>query len=57
MGGMGFIENNKALCMLSSLININLLKSSKKNNIKKFYIHLPLVFILHMLKKIIAILN
>ena len=36
MGGMGFIENNKALCMLSSVININLLKSSKKNNIKKF---------------------
>ena len=36
MGGMGFIENNKALCMLSSVININLLKSSKKNKIKKF---------------------
>lgn len=36
MGGMGFIENNKALCMLSSVININLLKSSKKNSIKKF---------------------
>ena len=36
MGGMGFIENNKALCMLSSVININLLKSSKKNRIKKF---------------------
>ena len=25
MGGMGFIENNKALCMLSVLINTNLL--------------------------------
>ncbi len=37
MGGMGFIENNKALCMLSAVININLLKSSKKNNIKKFF--------------------
>ena len=36
MGGMGFIENNKALCMLSSVININLLKSSKKNKRKKF---------------------
>ena len=34
---MGFIENNKALCMLSSVININLLKSAKKNNIKKFF--------------------
>ena len=37
MGGMGFIENNKALCMLSSVININLLKSSKKNKVKKFF--------------------
>ncbi len=37
MGGMGFIENNKASCMLSAVININLLKSSKKNNIKKFF--------------------
>ena len=36
MGGMGFIENNKALCMLSSVININLLKSAKKNKVKKF---------------------
>ena len=34
---MGFIENNKALCMLSSVININLLKSAKKNKIKKFF--------------------
>jgi len=37
MGGMGFIENNKALCMLSGVININLLNSSKKNKIKKFF--------------------
>ena len=37
MGGMGFIENNKALCMLSAVININLLKSSKKNKIKKYF--------------------
>ena len=27
MGGMGFIENNKALCMLSVLINTHLLAS------------------------------
>src|SRR5262245_61488191 len=26
MGGMGFIENNKALCMLSVLINTHLLQ-------------------------------
>ncbi len=36
MGGMGFIENNKAACMTSVLINTNLLKASKKNKIKKF---------------------
>ena len=27
MGGMGFIENNKAECMLSVLINTNLLRA------------------------------
>ena len=36
MGGMGFIENNKAECMLSVLINTNLLRASKINNIKKY---------------------
>ena len=29
MGGMGFIENNKALCMLSVLINTHLLMASR----------------------------
>src|SRR3989441_13329545 len=29
MGGMGFIENNKALCMLSVLINTHLLLAAK----------------------------
>jgi nucleoside-diphosphate-sugar epimerase len=37
MGGMGFIENNKALCMLSVLINTNLLVESTKNNVKKYF--------------------
>lgn len=37
MGGMGFIENNKAECMLSVLINTNLLRSCLKNNIKKYF--------------------
>jgi nucleoside-diphosphate-sugar epimerase len=37
MGGMGFIENNKAECMLSVLINTNLLKASKELGIKKFF--------------------
>ena len=53
MGGMGFIENNKALCMLSSVININLLKSAKKNKIKNFFIHLQLAYILHIGKRLI----
>src|SRR6266446_4054832 len=29
MGGMGFIENNKALCMLSVLINTHLIMAAK----------------------------
>jgi nucleoside-diphosphate-sugar epimerase len=37
MGGMGFIENNKAECMLSVLINTNMLRSCLKNNIKKYF--------------------
>ena len=37
MGGMGFIENNKAECMLSVLVNTNLLRSAVKNNCKKFF--------------------
>ena len=36
MGGMGFIENNKAECMLSVLINTNLLMACKKYQIKKY---------------------
>ena len=37
MGGMGFIENNKAECMLSVLINTNLLNSAVINKVKKFF--------------------
>jgi len=37
MGGMGFIENNKALCMLSVLINTHLLETSHEVGIKKFF--------------------
>jgi nucleoside-diphosphate-sugar epimerase len=37
MGGMGFIENNKAECMISVLINTNLLRASVKNKVKKFF--------------------
>jgi GDP-D-mannose 3',5'-epimerase len=37
MGGMGFIENNKALCMLSVLINTNLLLNSVENKVNKYF--------------------
>ena len=37
MGGMGFIENNKAECMLSVLVNTNLLRAASKNNCKKYF--------------------
>lgn len=37
MGGMGFIENNKALCMLSVLINTHLLQSSLRFGVEKFF--------------------
>lgn len=33
MGGMGFIENNRALCMLSVLINTHLLMAARENKI------------------------
>jgi len=37
MGGMGFIENNRALCMLSVLINTHLLKASLEQKIEKYF--------------------
>ena len=37
MGGMGFIENNKALCMLSVLINTHLLQASVELGIDRFF--------------------
>lgn len=37
MGGMGFIENNKALCMLSVLINTHLLMAGKEVGIQRFF--------------------
>src|SRR5881392_3356843 len=37
MGGMGFIENNKALCMLSVLINTHLLMAAKDVGAKRFF--------------------
>ncbi|NNC78888.1 MAG: NAD-dependent epimerase/dehydratase family protein [Acidimicrobiales bacterium] len=37
MGGMGFIENNKALCMLSVLINTHLLESARANGVSRYF--------------------
>jgi nucleoside-diphosphate-sugar epimerase len=37
MGGMGFIENNKALCMLTVLINTHLLMAAKDAGVKRFF--------------------
>ena len=37
MGGMGFIENNKALCMLSVLINTHLLMAAKDAGVQRFF--------------------
>ena len=37
MGGMGFIEHNKALCMLTVLINTNLLSAARQAGVEKFF--------------------
>ena len=37
MGGMGFIENNRALCMLSVLINTHLLMAAKEFGVDRFF--------------------
>jgi GDP-D-mannose 3',5'-epimerase len=37
MGGMGFIEKNKALCMLSVLINTHMLQAAVKHGASRFF--------------------
>jgi nucleoside-diphosphate-sugar epimerase len=37
MGGMGFIENNRALCMLSVLINTHLLMEAKPAGVQRYF--------------------
>ena len=37
MGGMGFIENNKALCMLSVLINTHMLQAAQQQGAARFF--------------------
>jgi GDP-D-mannose 3',5'-epimerase len=37
MGGMGFIENNKALCMISVLINTHLLMAAQRGGADRYF--------------------
>jgi GDP-D-mannose 3',5'-epimerase len=37
MGGMGFIENNRALCMLSVLINTHMLMAARAQSVNRFF--------------------
>src|SRR5438270_13760751 len=37
MGGMGFIENNKAACMLSVLVNTHLLLAAKDLGVDRYF--------------------
>ena len=37
MGGMGFIENNRALCMLSVLINTHMLMAAQNAGVDRFF--------------------
>ena len=37
MGGMGFIENNKALCMLSVLISTHMLEAARQSGVRRFF--------------------
>ena len=37
MGGMGFIENNKALCMLTVLINTHLPMAARDAEVRRFF--------------------
>ncbi|MDD9946265.1 MAG: NAD-dependent epimerase/dehydratase family protein [Myxococcales bacterium] len=37
MGGMGFIENNKALCMLSVLTNTHMLQAAQVKGVRRFF--------------------
>ena len=37
MGGMGFIELNKALCMLTVLINTHMLMAARKAGVERFF--------------------
>ena len=52
MGGIGFIEWNKAKFMISVLINTHMLMACKKNKIKKYFSPLQRVYIIKIYNKI-----
>ncbi|HET9501803.1 MAG TPA: NAD-dependent epimerase/dehydratase family protein [Marmoricola sp.] len=37
MGGMGFIENNKALCMLTVLTSTHMLQAARANGVERYF--------------------
>ena len=37
MGGMGFIENNKALCMLTVLTSTHMLQAAQKYDVERYF--------------------
>ncbi len=37
MGGMGFIENNKALCMLSVLTSTHMLQAAQEHDVERYF--------------------
>ena len=37
MGGMGFIENNKALCMLTVLTSTHMLQAAKEHEVERYF--------------------
>ena len=37
MGGMGFLERNKACCMVSVLINTNLLRAAREARVERYF--------------------
>jgi GDP-D-mannose 3', 5'-epimerase len=37
MGGMGFIENNRALCMISVLVNTNMLIAAREAGVSRYF--------------------
>ena len=37
MGGMGFIENNKALCMLTVLTSTHMLQAARQHEVERYF--------------------